>query len=118
MGAWTSPADSRAAAHGAVDGPRVRRGELPARRLRVRLVTVGRGQGLGPAVGLRHFPVVRLSDCQCYLATIGRQDRIKLNNLISDAEVGGTRWQMLTLLGIFLALAGFPNPRSFLWGKA
>lgn len=95
----------------------VRMGEVPAPWLRVRLVTVGRGQGLGPAVWLRHFPVVRLSDCQCHLATIGRQDRIKLNNLISDSEVA-TRWQMLTRFGIFLALAKFPNPCSFLSGKA
>lgn len=90
-----SPEDSRAAAHSAAVGPRVRMGEVPAPWLRVRLETVGRGQGLGPAVWLRHFTVVRLSDCQCYLATVGRQDRIKLNNLISDSEVA-TRWQMLT----------------------
>lgn len=53
------------------------------------------GQGLVPAAWLRHFTVVRLSDCQGYLAAIGREDRTKLHNLIPDSEVG-TRWPMLT----------------------
>lgn len=77
---------------------------------------IGRGLGLGPAVWLRHFPVVRLSDCQFYLETVGRRGRIKRTNLLSNSEADSGQ-QMLTLFGIFLALSQCLNLISFLWEK-